>query len=74
MTIKEIDETAALTASNEILILQSAGVIMPDARQDKLLWLRLQACFLAGMSLGIDATKKQLYLNLKGGETDGKSK
>ena len=72
MTIKEIEEQSSIVATNEILILATAGVRMENSQQEKLLWLRLQSTYLAGLDAGITAVKDQMS-SLKGGETDAKS-
>ena len=72
MTIKEIEDQASMVATNEITMLAKAGIQMESAIQERLLWLRLQATYLAGLDAGITAVKNQMS-NLKGGETDAKS-
>lgn len=74
MTKAEIQASAESYANGEILMLAKAGIRMPTAQQEKLLWLRLQSIFLAGMELGIEETKKQYEPLMKGGEIDAKSK
>lgn len=68
MTILEIEGHALDEANKEITLLNQCGVGANEI-ENKLLRLRLQSVFLAGMNLGITETTKAM----RGGEIDAKS-